>query len=178
MHGVLRRHIARPEGAVVTSPTAPEPTPTRPSEADAAALYDALVTEHATIYGYGIVSAHSTPDVNDLVSEAMATHRQQRETLITQLGARSVDPPLVAPGYELPLKVDEPTDAANLAVRMEEDSATAWRAVLEQAPGGSTGDAQRAVAVSAMTQSAVLAARWKRVLKVWPLTQAFPGGTE
>ena len=70
--------------------------------------------------------------------------------------------------------VDNPTDAANLAVRMENDAATAWRAVLEQ----STDSSQRAVAVSALTQSAVLAARWKQVLEVWPVTQAFPGGPE
>ncbi len=48
-------------------------------------------------------------------------------------GARSVDPPLPAAGYQLPMQVDNPTDAANLAVRMEEDTAVAWRAVLEQA---------------------------------------------
>ena len=152
----------------------PGPTPSRPSRADAAALYDALVTQHATIYGYGIVSAHSTPDVNDLVSEAIATHRQQRETLIAELDKASITAPLPAPGYQLPIAVDDPTDAANLAVRMENDAATAWRAVLEQ-----SGDSdQRAFAVSALTQSAVLAARWKQVLEVWPVTQAFPGGNE
>jgi hypothetical protein len=150
------------------------PTPPRPSAPDAAALYDALVTEHATIYGYGIVSAHSTPDLNDLVSGAMTIHRQQRETLITLLDKGSVAAPLTAPGYQLPMKVNDPTDAANLAVRMEDDTATAWRAVLEQ----SANSDDRAAAVAAMTQSAVLAARWKRALKVWPVTQAFPGGSE
>ena len=56
----------------MTSPTpSTEPTPSRPDAADLAALYDAVATEHATIYGYGIVSAHSTPDDNDLVAEAM-----------------------------------------------------------------------------------------------------------
>ena len=160
----------------MTTPSSPASgaQASRPTEPDHAALYDALVTEHATIYGYGIVSAHSTPDVNDLVSEAMATHRSQRETLISLLGQRSVAAPLTAPGYELPMKVNDPTDAANLAVRMEEDAATAWRAVLEQ----STTSDDRKAAVAAMSQSAVLAARWKRVLKVWPVTEAFPGGSE
>ena len=45
------------------------------------------------------------------------------------LRARSVDAPLPAAGYQLPIPVDNPTDAANLAVRMEEDAAVAWRAV-------------------------------------------------
>ncbi len=117
-----------------TSSRAAEPTsPSRPPDADAAALFDAVATEHAVIYGYGLVSAHSTPDDNDLVSTAMAEHRERREAAIEMLEGRSVDAPLPAAGYQLPTQVDNPTDAANLAVRMEEDSAVAWRAVLEQA---------------------------------------------
>ena len=75
------------------------------------------------------------------------------------LKARSADPPLPAVGYQLPMEVDNPTDAANLAVRMEEDAAVAWRAVLEQA----TDEQDRAFAVTALTQCAVTAARWSRV---------------
>ena len=163
----------------MTSPTpSTEPTPSRPDAADLAALYDAVTTEHATIFGYGIVSAHSTPDDNDLVAEAMRVHRAQREKAIDVLTARSVTPPLPAVGYRIPIAVNDPTDAANLAVRMENDAAVAWRAVLEQAAAGSGGDTDRTFAVTALTQSAVLAARWKRVLKLWPLTQAFPGGSD
>jgi Domain of unknown function (DUF4439) len=168
--------------------TSPEPTPTtttssraaeptsaaRPAEAADGALFDAVATEHATIYGYGLVSAHSTPDVNSLVSSSMAEHRLRREAAIEMLGARSVNEPLPAAGYQLPMEVDNPTDAANLAVRMEEDAAVAWRAVLEQA----TTEQDRAFAVTALTQCAVRAARWSRVLGVSPITVAFPGGSE
>jgi len=158
-----------------TSSRAAEPTtPGRPPDAANGALFDAVATEHATIYGYGLVSAHSTPDVNDLVSTAMAEHRDRREAATPMLEARSVDPPLPAAGYRLPMEVDNPTDAANLAVRMEEDAAVAWRAVLEQA----TDEQDRAFAVSALTQCAVTAARWSRVLGVSPITVAFPGGSE
>jgi len=87
-----------------------------------------------SMHGYGIVSAHSTPDVNDLVSEAIATHRQQRETLIAALDKESITAPLPAAGYQLPFAVDDPTDAANLAVRMENDAATAWRAAARPSP--------------------------------------------
>jgi hypothetical protein len=90
------------------------------------------------------------------------------------LKARSADPPLPAAGYQLPMEVDNPTDAANLAVRMEEDAAVAWRAVLEQA----TDEQDRAFAVTALTQCAVTAARWSRVLGISPITVAFPGGSE
>ncbi|MBN9636163.1 MAG: DUF4439 domain-containing protein, partial [Actinobacteria bacterium] len=52
--------------------TSPQPTPTRPGSAPDAAVYDAIAAEHGTIYGYGLVSAHTTSDVNDLVAEALA----------------------------------------------------------------------------------------------------------
>jgi hypothetical protein len=155
--------------------TSPEPTSEpRPAEAGDGGLFDAIATEHATIYGYGLVSAHSTPEVNDLVSASMAEHRQRREAAIEMLDSRSVDAPLPAAGYQLPMEVDNPADAANLAVRMEEDAAVAWRAVLEQAAN----EQDRAFAVSALTQCAVTAARWSRVLGVSPITVAFPGGAE
>jgi len=158
-----------------TSSRAAEPTSaTRPPDAANGALFDALATEHATIYGYGVVSAHSTPDDNDLVAASMAEHRKRREELLAMLEARSVAAPLPAAGYELPMEVDNPTDAATRALPIEDDSAVAWRAVIEQA----TSEQDRAFAVTALTQCAVTAARWSRVLGVLPITVAFPGGSE
>ena len=164
-----------PTTTTTTSSRAAEPTsPSRPADGANGALFDAIATEHATIYGYGLVSAHSTPDVNDLVSQALAEHRERREAAIAMLEPRSVDAPLPAAGYQLPIEVDNPTDAANLAVRMEEDAAVAWRAVIEQA----TDEQDRTFAVTALAQCAVTAARWSRVLGVSPITVAFPGGSE
>lgn len=152
----------------------PSPDPNRPGDAADAALFDAVATEHGAIYGYGVVSAHSTPEDNALVAEAMAQHRGRREEALEKLAARSVTAPLPAAGYQLPMEVADPGDAAELAVRMESDTATAWRAVLEQAGT----EADRAFAVTAMTQAAVLAARWNQVLGATPITVAFPGGPE
>lgn len=159
----------------MTSPSStPSPSSTRPEQPADAALFDAVAAEHGTIYGYGLVSAHSTPDVNDLVSEAMAEHRARREEAIARLAARNVAAPLPAPGYQLPIEVDSPADAAKLAVRMEEDSAVAWRAVLERA----SSNEDRAFAVTALTESAVTAAQWRQVVGTEPSTVAFPGGPE
>lgn len=160
------------------SPTAPSTTPaglpTRPPAPEDAALFDAIAVEHGVIYGYGHVSAHSVPELNQLVSTSMAEHRARREAAITLLQADNVTPPLPAAGYSLPIPVANPTDAANLAVRMENDTCVAWRAVLEQA-----GDAEeRAFAVTALTDSAIRAARWRQVAGTQPVTVAFPGGTE
>ena len=160
----------------MTSPDpVPDPTmPTRPSDAAEAALFDAIVTENAAIYGYGVVSAHSVPEVNYLVSEAMAQRRRRREEAVAILDQNGVAAPLPAAGYSLPLEVDTPADAAKLAVTMEQDSATAWRAVLEQA----TDQSLRAFAVAALTESAVMAARWRRIRGDTTITVAFPGGSE
>jgi Domain of unknown function (DUF4439) len=162
----------------VTSPSAPSTPsssqPSRPADPANAALFDAVAGEHAVIYGYGLVSAHSTPDVNDLVAAAMAEHRARREQAITRLTDRNVTSPLAAAGYQMPLAVDSPVDAAKLAVRMEEDTAATWRAVLERA---STND-DRAFAVTALSESAVTAAKWRAVVGTQPTTVAFPGGSE
>ncbi|MDT5146334.1 MAG: hypothetical protein QOC58_979 [Mycobacterium sp.] len=143
-------------------------------DADNAALCDALTVEHSTIYGYGIVSAMTPPSVNGMVIEALATHRQRRDDVIAMLAARKVNAPVAAPGYQLPLVVGSAADAARLAARMENDGATAWRAVIEHAE---TAD-DRAFAATALTQSAVMAARWSKILGAWPITTTFPGGNE
>ena len=159
----------------MTSPSSTEdPSPTRPEDPASAALFDAVAGEHGIIYGYGLVSAHTTPDANDIVSFALAEHRERREEAIARLAARDVAAPLPAAGYRLPIEIDGPADAAKLAVRMEEDSAVAWRAVLERA---STNE-DRAFAVTALTESAVTAAKWREVVGMQPSTVAFPGGTE
>lgn len=158
----------------MTSP-APDPgMPERPADSADAALFDAIATEHGIIYGYGLVSARSAPEINWLVGEAITEHRERREAAIAMLDGRSVAAPLPAAGYQLPIDLDTSDDAVTLAVRMEEDAATAWRAVIEQA----TGTEDRTFAITALTQSAVMAARWSAVLGVSPVTVAFPGGTE
>lgn len=164
--------------------TSVEPTPdldmpSRPADSADGALYDAIATEHATIYGYGLVSAHSPPDVNWLVSASFAEHRERREAAIAllekgEVEKGEVEPPLPAAGYQVPMRVDDPRDAAKLAVRMERDGAAAWRAVVEQA----TGTEGRAFGLRALTESAVAAARWTQIVGTDPVTVAFPGGNE
>ena len=157
-----------------TSTEEPTPDPDRPKEAGPAALFDAVAVEHAAIYGYGLVSAHVMPDDNELVSESLAQHRERREAAVKLMNERSVKAPLPAAGYQLPMVVNTSTNAAKLAVRMESDCAVAWRAVLEQTDS----EQDREFGTTALTQCAVLAARWRKVLGAWPVTEAFPGGSE
>ncbi|WP_438287139.1 DUF4439 domain-containing protein, partial [Mycolicibacterium fortuitum] len=76
MHGRLHRGAGR---CTVTSPGPRSTTsPTRPTTAADAALFDAVAVEHGAIYGYGLVSAHSTPAQHALVAAATAPHRRRR----------------------------------------------------------------------------------------------------
>ena len=118
------------------------------------------------------------PDDNELVSQAVAEHRDRREAAVALLNEQSVKVPLPAVGYQLPIVVNSPANAAKLAVRMESDCAVAWRAVLEQTSGDETGEQNRAFAGTALTQCAVMAARWRVVQGAWPVIEAFPGGSE
>ncbi len=145
-------------------------TSAEPSPANSA-LCAALANEHAVVYGYGIVSARCAPEVNALVSSAINQHRQRRDQVVSMLAGRKVAAPVAAAGYQLPMPVDKPTDAARLAARMEKDTEAAWRAFVEQAQSSE----DRTFGVTALTQSAVLAARWKQQLGDWPITTAFPG---
>ncbi len=155
--------------------TSPQPSPTEQPDSDEdKALAEAISAEHATIYGYGFVSAHSLPELNELVSDSLAEHRARREAAIEMLASRRVAAPIAAAGYQLPIPVNNWKDAATLAVRMETDDQVAWRAALEQAKSSQ----DRAFAVTALTQAAVRAARWRQALGLWPLTTAFPGGSE
>lgn len=159
----------------MTSPSSSaEPPADRPQAPGDAAMFDAVAAEHGVIYAYGIVSAHSNPAANGLVSSALREHRERREEAIARLSSRGVTPPLPAPGYRLPSDVDSPIDAAKLGLRMEEDSAEVWRAVLEQA----TNNEDRAFAVTALTESAVNAAAWRKRLGMEPTTVPFPGGDD
>lgn len=162
------------EAPTPTSTQEPTPDPDRPEDPGPAALFDALAAEHAAIYGYGLVSAHVMPDENELVSESIAQHRDRREAALSLMNERSVKAPLPAAGYQLPIVVNTASSAAKLAVRMESDCAVAWRAVLEQTDS----EQDREFGTTALTQCAVLAARWRKVLGAWPVTEAFPGGSE
>ena len=170
--------MTSPTPSPSTSSAEPSPDPDRPEDSGPAALFDAVAAEHAAIYGYGMVSAHVMPDDNELVSRAVAEHRDRREAAVALLNEQSVKVPLPAVGYELPIVVNSPADAAKLAVRMESDCAVAWRAVIEQARAGTDGEQDRSLGLTALTECAIMAARWRRVLSAWPVTEAFPGGSE
>ena len=151
--------------------TSVEPTPAKSGDA---AFSAALKTEYAVIYGYGMVSAYSAPELNELVSTAIHQHRDRRDRAIAMLTVRSITVPVPAAGYQLPGPLTDSDEAVRLASLMENDAAVAWRAVVEQ----SDEPTDREFAATALSQSAVLAAQWNRTAGRWPFTTAFPGGQD
>ena len=157
----------------MTTPNSAQPS--RPSGGADAALFDAINAEHGTIYGYGLVSAHTTPEVNDLVADALAAAPRQPRG-----GHRGADRTVGArtdPGGRLP-------DARRR--QQPRHRRPNWRCGWKKTPRwpGARSPSRpptadgRKLAVTALTDSAVLAARWREVIGSTPATVAFPGGSE
>lgn len=158
-----------------TPPTTPPPTGTSSPRSDlppqASALTESLVIEHGAIFGYGVVAAYADGSRREAIASAAAAHRAYREALRQELLDDGRNPPIAAAGYSLPFPVSDPVSAIQLALRIEEDSATGWRAVLERAET----DHIKRTSTDALVETAIRAARWREVLVILPATVPFPG---
>jgi hypothetical protein len=130
-------------------------------------LAAAMAAEEAAIYAYGILGVHlvAAAQVNE-ARAAETAHRNRRDYLLGQM-----DQPEAAPaGYDLPFPVADPASAIRLAVHVEDGVAQAWRPVLGAGQG-----VGREAALSALTDAAVRATRWRRIAALSPVTIAYPG---
>ena len=148
--------------------------------AEHGALADALAAEHAAVYAYGVVAAFALASRRDAVAAATRAHATRRDAVTDALTVDGATAPLSAPGYALPAAVIDAVTAMRLAVTLEDDTALAWRSVLERSdpvtPSATPRAFEvRAAAVSALTDCAVRAAGWRLVLGIAPATRAFPG---
>jgi hypothetical protein len=128
-----------------------------------------LAGEHAAIYGYGVLGAHLTGSAVGQAQQAELAHRNRRDAVLVRLSAMGVTPPAAAVTYALPFTVTDPASALRLAVLLEERTGTIWRAALAQ----TTGD-ERKLALDALTDCALRAARWRRATGQQPGTVALP----
>lgn len=136
------------------------------------ALRLALETEYAAIFAYGVIEAFAGPN-EDMATEDLAAHRTRRDAtiaLLTRAGADGLEPQA---GYSLPDPVTDVQSAGAAAVAAESDTATAWRGVAERADSPDT----ITFAVTALTESALRMAKWRRAVKLTPETYPFPGQT-
>ena len=137
------------------------------SESD---LLVALVeAEHAAVYGYGVLGGRLDPVSRRAAVTAYDVHRARRDRIVAALEDRGGTPPRPLAAYDV--VVPDRLAALALAVHLEEGIALRWRALA----GGTRDRELRQVAVSALQESAVRAAQWRRLAKITPVTVPFPG---
>jgi hypothetical protein len=135
------------------------------------ALGRALAAEHAAVYAYGVLGARLTGRARSDAVAAEAAHRARRDALLLLLARSGATPSPAAPAYVLPFPVTDVASALRLAVLVEERTAAAWRAAVP-----ATGHTDRTIAVAALTDCAVRAARWRLLARPGtPATVPFPG---
>ncbi|WP_442874926.1 ferritin-like domain-containing protein [Actinoplanes sp. NBC_00393] len=133
-------------------------------------LAGALAAEEAAIYAYGLVGVHLAEAEQDRARTAEQQHRVRRDELVDRLDELQASTAPAPAGYQLPFEVTDRESALKLAVHVEDGVAQAWRVVLPVTEG-----TERIDALSALTESAVRATRWRRIAGMTPLTMAFPG---
>lgn len=134
-------------------------------------LSGALAAEEAAIYAYGVIGVRLS--AKGEVSAARAAeqeHRERRDWLVSKIAEQKASQGPTAAAYTLPFPVTDRSSALDLAIKIEDGVAQAWRPVL-----GVTESGDRSTALSALTDSAVRACRWRKLNNVSPLTLAFPG---
>lgn len=134
------------------------------------AFASALVAEHAAVFGYGLVGARLDSATLGLATQAELAHRARRDVLVLRLTERGAAVPPAEPSYGLPERVTDLAGALKLAIGIEERTAAAWRAALLSTEGD-----DRRMAVEALTDCAVRAARIRKAANVAPATVPFPG---
>jgi hypothetical protein len=78
-----------------------------------------LAAEHAAVYGYGMVGAHTSGEKRQIAQAAFDAHRARRDRLIALVRDAGADPIVAAPAYQLPEPVTDAASAARLAAHLE-----------------------------------------------------------
>lgn len=135
------------------------------------ALQAALAAEHAVVWGYSIVGARAGDDLRPQVRDADDAHRTRRDATVILITRYGGDPVPTASSYAVPFPVTDRASALRLAVHLEDGAAAAWRYAV-----AATDDvAVRRTAVTALTEAAVRATRWRVLIPAKAATLAFPG---
>ncbi len=136
-----------------------------------AELAAALAAEEAAIYAYGLIGVNLTAQADRAAARAAeAVHRARRDVLVSRLAELGASAAPAPAGYDLPFAVTDRASALKLAIQVEDGVAQAWRATLPVTEG-----ADRATGLSALTDAAVRATRWRRAAGATPLTMPWPG---
>lgn len=134
----------------------------------------ALAAEHAAVAGYDVLGPHLTdPAQVNLARDSQQAHRELRDATSARLVAAGQSPVPAAADYPLPFAVTDPATAQRFAISLESTCAAAWRYLISVTDASSR--SARADAQQALTDSAVRAMRWRRIVAPAHATVAFPG---
>jgi hypothetical protein len=139
-----------------------------------AAWQAALAAEHAAVGGYDVIGPRLADAAQvTLARDSQQAHRERRDATSAQLTAAGQSPVPAAADYPLPFAVTGPLTAQRFAISLESACAGAWRYLI------SVTDASlrsvRADAQQALTDSALRAMRWRRLVAPTEPTVPFPG---
>jgi hypothetical protein len=137
----------------------------------------ALAAEHQAVFGYGVLGPHLTGADQQLAVSSSDAHESLRDRTEATLAAARLTPDGPQADYPVLYPVPARTSALALAVRLEDDCASAWRFLYLRAAStsGQRASQLRASAQTALTASAVRAARWRSIVTPSHATTPFPG---
>ena len=131
------------------------------------ALQDALASEHAALYLYGVLGARTslsaTPDLHTDLSDAYVRHRSRRDTLRRFLAEVGAEPGAAAPAYEVPGGWNRPGPITRAARGIEITSAEEMAALVAR-----TAAVHREWAATELGWSAVRQLRFGGSAVAWP----------
>ena len=137
----------------------------------------ALAAEHRAVFGYGVLGPHLAGPQSAQAVGCSDAHEQLRERTVAALSAAGATPVTPLPDYPELYPVTTATQARRLAVRIEDDCASAWRYLYLRAAstGGAQASRARSAAQAALSASAVRAVGWRVLADPAHATEAFPG---
>lgn len=139
-----------------------------------AAWQAALAAEHAAVAGYDVLGPRlADPAQLSLARDSQQAHRVLRDNTSAQLVEAGQSPVPAAADYPLPFAVTDPASARHFAISLESACAAAWRYLISVT--GTSSASLRADAQQALTDSAVRAMRWRRLVAPTKPTVPFPG---
>ena len=132
----------------------------------------ALAAEHAAVYGYGIVGPRVPAAERSLARRCEDQHQRLRDQTVAALAAGGHAPVPPEPSYPMPFAVVDAASARRFALRLETDAAAAWRYLVAMSDPDSS---VRTSASQALTDTAVRAFLWRRLISPAVPTVPFPG---
>ena len=135
------------------------------------ALVAALAAEHAAVWCHGLASAFLPPSAQPALASGAEAHRARRDAVEALTEGAGLTAVVAAASYQVPAPVTDAASAARLLAVAEDDTAGAWRALLER-----TDDTDlRRTGLTAVAASAVAGVRWRTLAGRTPAVDTFPG---